>query len=123
MTISNLDASVLFPYPMERASHPLDEPRPGVASQNSSGPSGEGQAQASTLEPSAAELAGSVQQLNVELQSFGIQFEFSESDNRLITRVIDSQTGELIRQIPSEEVLRMARSLDQSSGLLLQTTA
>lgn len=123
MTLSNLDATVLFPYPTELASRPLDESRASTASQAGTASSSAGQAQAATLEPSAAELAGSVQQLNVELHSFGIQFELSENDNRLITRVVDSQTGELIRQIPSEEVLRMARSLEQSSGLLLQTQA
>lgn len=123
MSMINLDVTHLFPYPGEVASRPVDNLR--ASSTLSASTSGAEQVSTATapVQPSAAELAGSVQQLNVELHSFGIQFELSENDNRLITRVVDSQTGELIRQIPSEEVLRMARSLEQSSGLLLQTQA
>ncbi len=126
MTIANLDVTALFPYPGELASRPLDGVRAPSAAESVSGPSSgrSGQQVATqTVAVSPASLAESVQQLNAGLMSFGVEFEFSETDNRLITRVIDSSTGELIRQIPSEEVLRMARSLEQTSGVLLQTTA
>lgn len=135
MTLSNLDATVLFPYPTELAIKPPQAPHGVGASQAISGPGAERgtaeQSAAQPLEVPAAALTDSVQKLNIELQSYGVQFEISEIDNRLITRVIERESGELIRQIPSEEVLRIARSLEQSgsvggtldSGLLVQTTA
>lgn len=76
-----------------------------------------------TAEPSRELLSENVQQLNSGLKSFGLEFELSEIDNRVIARVVDRNTGELIRQIPSEELLRMAQSMEKPHGLLLQATA
>ncbi|MCQ4347254.1 flagellar protein FlaG [Pseudomonas stutzeri] len=126
MSITNLDVTALFPFPGELASRPLEGVRAAgaMASVGAAGGAEKAAEQAPAPEAAnAASLAASVQQLNAELQSFGIEFEFSDSDHRLITRVVDSETGELIRQIPSEEVLRMARSLAETSGRLLQTSA
>lgn len=74
-------------------------------------------------EPNIAALSKNLQQLNDGLRSFGLKFELSDTDHQVITRVVDRETGELIRQIPSEEVLRIARSLHETLGLLLKTSA
>jgi flagellar protein FlaG len=37
--------------------------------------------------------------------------------------VVDRESGELIRQIPSEEVLRMTQRMESLTGLLLQEKA
>jgi flagellar protein FlaG len=38
-------------------------------------------------------------------------------------RVVDTVTGEVIRQVPSEELLAISRSIDKLQGLLLRQEA
>lgn len=118
MSPTTPDVTVLFPFPGELAARTPAPAATDAVAQRPAAPSATG-----IPEPSMETLAEHLELLNAELKNFGIQFEFSDADNRLITRVVDRETGELIRQIPSEEVLRMARSLAQTSGLLLQTSA
>jgi flagellar protein FlaG len=39
--------------------------------------------------------------------------------NRPIVTVVNSQTGEVVRQIPNEVVVRVAHHLDNLKGMLL----
>lgn len=122
-TISPLDVTHLFPFPSELGT------RPAAPASSSEAP--DAVSAAPLTEPAAADaalgsnaqLAASLQQLNAGLGHRGIEFEFSEPGNRLVTRVIDRESGELIRQIPNEDVLRMAQRMDDLRGLLLQTQA
>lgn len=54
-----------------------------------------------------------------------LTFEFDDALNRTIVRLVDKNTGEVVRQIPSEEALAITRALaeDQSQGLLVRTNA
>ena len=52
-----------------------------------------------------------------------LQFSMDESSGRTVVRVVDTSTKEVIRQIPSEEVLQMAQELDRMQGLLLRGKA
>ncbi|MFA7269339.1 MAG: flagellar protein FlaG [Sterolibacterium sp.] len=52
-----------------------------------------------------------------------LQFSMDESSGKTVVRVVDSSTQEVIRQIPSEEVLKMAQELDRMQGLLLRGKA
>jgi len=52
-----------------------------------------------------------------------IQLSLDERSGRAIVRVVDSETGQLIRQIPTEEVLELRRALDKIAGLLINRTA
>lgn len=47
-----------------------------------------------------------------------LEFSTDEESGRIVVKVIASGTGELIRQIPSEEVLRIANSLSDVNSLL-----
>lgn len=42
-----------------------------------------------------------------------LDFKVAEEDNRVIITVIDKETDEVIRQIPPEDVLLIAESIDQ----------
>lgn len=42
-----------------------------------------------------------------------IQFEVDSEADRVIIKVVDQETGELIRQIPSEEALRVSKNFTQ----------
>lgn len=54
-----------------------------------------------------------------------IQFRISEETERPIVRVIDSETGELIREIPSEEMQRISAAIEQNleEGILIKVEA
>jgi flagellar protein FlaG len=70
-----------------------------------------------------------VEQLNNHAQSINRNLQFSVDDDsgKTVIRVINSETAELVRQIPSEEVLRLSEtireSIEGSTGVIVQTSA
>ena len=52
-----------------------------------------------------------------------VQLSIDAGSGRAVVRVIDSETGQLIRQIPSEEAIELRRALDRITGLLIHRTA
>jgi flagellar protein FlaG len=54
-----------------------------------------------------------------------LTFEFADDVDRVIVRLVDTRTREVIRQFPSEEMLQIARALKQepAAGALLRTDA
>lgn len=73
-------------------------------------------------EPVSAEYVDKVaQDVADRLQTNQRQLLFSvdSETNSTVVRVIDSDTKELIRQIPSEELLAISRRLEAATGLLL----
>ncbi len=49
----------------------------------------------------------------------GLAFKVDPSLNRPVVTVTNQETGEVIRQIPNEVIIRMARSIDETKGNLL----
>jgi flagellar protein FlaG len=66
-----------------------------------------------------------VKNINKSLQTLSQNLEFSvDSDSqRTVVKVIDQKTKEVIRQIPSEEALEIAKTLDTVKGLLIKQEA
>ena len=60
---------------------------------------------------------------SLALASIGLQFEFDKDADQMIARVVDTQSGDVIRQMPSEEVLHVAKMLDKLQGLIFQRAA
>jgi flagellar protein FlaG len=52
-----------------------------------------------------------------------LSFSIDDSSGKVIVKVTDAATGEIVRQIPSEEMLEIARSIDKMQGLLLKEKA
>lgn len=53
-----------------------------------------------------------------------LEFSIDESTGKTVVRIVDAATKEVVRQIPSEEMLAIARGLDSEiKGLLLQSKA
>lgn len=54
-----------------------------------------------------------------------LTFEFDEDADRVIVKLVDTRTREVLRQIPSEEALAIARALqdDTGAGALLRADA
>lgn len=74
-------------------------------------------------EPTAGKLVEPVNRINEVMRAYGIEFHINEYDNRTVTRIVDRESGEVIRQIPSEEVLRIAESLSELQGRLIRLEA
>lgn len=49
-----------------------------------------------------------------------LQFRTDESSGRLVVSVVDSRDGTLLRQLPSEVVLRIAQQLDEYQARLVE---
>jgi flagellar protein FlaG len=66
-----------------------------------------------------------VQELNHYAQSLSRELRFSidETSGETVIKVMDHESGEVIRQIPSEELLAIAHNLESAQGLLLSTKA
>jgi len=69
------------------------------------------------------EVAEAVSNLNDYIQVIRRELEFrvDKETGRTVVTVLDAETGEKIRQIPSEEVLALARNLDPeaTTGLII----
>ena len=52
-----------------------------------------------------------------------LQFSIDEETGRTVIKVVDSTTQQVIRQMPSEELLALTRSLDSLSGLFVKQKA
>ena len=59
----------------------------------------------------------------VQSSSPNIEFIVDGRSSEVIVRVVDSETNQLIRQIPSAEMLAIAYALDRMTGLLLEQKA
>jgi|AntRauTorckE6833_2_1112554.scaffolds.fasta_scaffold40844_1 flagellar protein FlaG len=52
-----------------------------------------------------------------------LNFSLDDSTGRVVVKVTDGVSGEVIRQIPSEEALRLTESLDEVRSLLFNAQA
>jgi len=53
-----------------------------------------------------------------------LEFRLDEGTNRVVVKLTDTETGEVIRQIPSDEMLAISRAIGEfQQGLLLRQKA
>jgi flagellar protein FlaG len=86
---------------------------------------GKGSPEAVSRPPSRPDLSRAIESLErfVRENARSLMFNYDESSGRTIITVMDAATGEVIRQIPPDEVLQLARSAAAAaSGPLLITT-
>ena len=90
---------------------------PGEASQTSPSPA--------ARQPTQKELHQAVSELQRKAQSFSpnLRFSVDRDTGRTVVKVTDANTQELIRQIPAEEVLQLAKEIDRMQGLLFNKEA
>jgi len=62
--------------------------------------------------PAAGSSAGSAEPIVPQARAIQVDASYGEG-NRIIYRIVDQQTGELIQQIPPEQLLAIARSIRQ----------
>jgi flagellar protein FlaG len=82
--------------------------------------------QSASQQPSLEELKSAVAAINHVMQQSNQALEFSvdTDSNKTVVRMVDTSTGELIRQFPSEATLAISRGIEQfQQGLLLKQKA
>jgi flagellar protein FlaG len=104
-----------------------DLPRPRAAA--ASRAAGAAPAAAKTEAPAISEamMRRAIDRANQALAEKGreLTFEFNDDVGRVIVRLIDRKTGEVLRQIPSPEMVEIARLLgsEKAAGTLLLARA
>jgi flagellar protein FlaG len=80
--------------------------------------------QLEATEEQIAAIQDRVVELNSYMQNLNrsLQFSIDQQSGDTIIKVIDSETDELIRQIPAEELLVLRSSLEEYRGMLLEMT-
>ena len=69
------------------------------------------------LEKMAQQLQDFIGEMNRSLQ-----FQVDEESGRDVIKVVDKNSGELIKQYPSEEVLSLVAKLSETAGFLIDQT-
>ena len=69
------------------------------------------------------DLQAAVVEMNDFVQSVNrdIDFRLDDDSGRVVVSITDRETGNVIRQIPSEDALKLAESLSEARSLLLKT--
>jgi flagellar protein FlaG len=77
------------------------------------------------LQPDDQALEQALRGLNEKLRAWStnLRFEVDDDTSRVVVQVVDSATGEVVRQIPSEEVLNMSKALGKLQDLAFRTSA
>lgn len=104
---------------------PVVADKPAVAPQVVSAPAASSQPDTSTSKDSdpekkSQELEAAVKQMEQFFQSVHRNLEFSIDDQsgKVVVKVIATETGEVVRQLPSAEALKLADSLKNANSLL-----
>ena len=70
-------------------------------------------------------VAAAVQSANAYVQSVSssLQFSLDKDTGHTVVKMIDTETEEVLRQFPSEEMLAISKSIDRMQGLLINREA
>ncbi|HEY5365982.1 MAG TPA: flagellar protein FlaG [Casimicrobiaceae bacterium] len=116
MLVGDLTNVVAFPGPASASA----ERGAGGASA-----AGAGSGRAGAAAASLSQIQAAILDANNALRAMNreIQFELDPASGRLVTRLIDTSDNQVLRQIPSEEMLHIAEALDRVQGLLIERHA
>ncbi|NEX21716.1 flagellar protein FlaG [Thiorhodococcus mannitoliphagus] len=97
------------PAPVGRSAEPKDEAAKDARSQG---------------DP-AEQVAQAVERINEMMQSgqHQLKFELNKDAGQMVIQVLDAETEELVRQIPSEETLKFAEYVEGLAGLIFSDQA
>ncbi len=113
MSIQNINST-------SSASRPTGDSAPVVVPRTQAAPVEVPQA-AVTSEPTPAQLQRMVAVANQAMQRISSSLEFSvdEATNKTVIRVVEKQTGQLIMQFPTEDMLSITRAIDNAQQSIL----
>ncbi|AZM94259.1 flagellar protein FlaG [Vreelandella venusta] len=119
LLIDELISIATTPYPPTLS----QSATPNTSSPQAPGVAGVDGEQPELLSVSKESLTAPIQRINEAFRPRGLEFELSEQSGRVITKVIDRETGDVIRQIPAEEVLLVAERLGELQGRIISLEA
>lgn len=127
MAISPVSPALHVPTPQVATPAPVQPSvlsTPVAPSANSQGTNNNGSPdprQASQQEPSERAL----EEINSQLRAWSteLQFELDPDIQKIVVSVRDSESGEVLRTIPSEAVIRIAKMIVKMQGNAVETTA
>lgn len=102
------------------------EPRANTPETDKSAATPPEQAAAPPVALSRKEIDAAVENANrvSSLSDHNLQFSVDDKTDRVVIKVVDQETGKTVREIPPEEVLAIAESLERyQKGLLLSQKA
>ncbi len=85
--------------------------------------------QSSNINEVVAPVRESIEKIAADLQKFvqsmgrDLNFSVDETTGYHVVRVVDQSTGELLRQLPSDELLKLAREFEQLQNALVSQRA
>lgn len=75
------------------------------------------------VNPSSLKQATDKLNQTIKMMAVNLQFQVDEETGIDVVKVVDTDTKEVIRQFPSEEILAIAKAIDQLQGLLVKDKA
>jgi len=117
----NLSYPAPSPVVSPAADKPVDKPR----ADSTQAVAAMGKSSDSDNSDNSDKLKMAVQEIEKFVQSVKRNLEFSidETSGKVIVKVIASESGEVIRQIPSAEAMKLAESLHNASNVLFDAKA
>ncbi|HEY1328101.1 MAG TPA: flagellar protein FlaG [Casimicrobiaceae bacterium] len=112
--------------PLESASPSSATAAGGVAIAADGRDNGNAASPAQSTAPTREEVQAAVDAANASLDAMNHSIEFSiDPDTRsVVVRLIDKQDNQVLRQVPSQEMLAIAKAIDDlQDGLLLRNRA
>ena len=75
---------------------------------------------AESIEKIQERLERTIEMLNVdlELSETNLSFSVDKVSDRVLVAVVDENTGELVRQVPAEAILKVAHNIEALKGIL-----
>jgi|SRR5579862_1575674 len=127
MQLQSLDSAVP-PLVNESGGTGFSSPGAGSAQRNAGNAADIVQQVPSTLPVVAAtaqQLKEAVGQANASLQKVAssLQFEIDPDTKETVIRLVDTSDNKVLRQVPSPEVLAIAKAIDKMQGLLIKQVA
>jgi len=126
MNISSISSSgTALPLPIApqgNVSPPVAQPQPPTLQI----PSSQSQPIPSQATPNRAQIEEAVAKVKQQIQvasNNSLDFSIDDDTRKTVVRITDRASGELIRQIPSQEMLDIARSIDRLQGVLVKQKA
>lgn len=110
-------ASPAAPLPGQGSSPATASPQPSAP------PAQPAASQPPQLSAEAARQAARAINDFIKSTSADVEFTVDSESDRIVVRVVDSANNQLIRQIPSEEMLAISHALDRMTGLLFKQKA
>jgi len=111
----NIDHAKEIPPPQAAAVSRRPRSEPGTAPE-----AGPVQQKPAAAQPAEVDAAISAANKSIQSVATNLKFEKDTASGKTVVRVIDSETHQVLRQMPSEEMLAMSKALDRLQGLMVQ---